>query len=141
MNLVLTWDIGGNYLTGRVANAARILIFGWICFRSNRWWPFVATSAFLLMAMADVVGLLDSAVSARDAVSARIGLGYIVDMTLILSVGERMLAGEPPAGRAAWARANAATAARRNRKNGGVTGPPPAPPRLTSPPSRPTSDA
>lgn len=119
MNFILTWEIGGVYLTGRIANCVRLLIFGWVCFRSNRWWPFLMTAAMGLMVVVDVVGLLDPAVSPRDAASARIGLGYLVDLALLLGVGERMLAGEAPASRAAWARADIATAARRNRKKAG----------------------
>lgn len=115
MNSFLTWEIGGVYLTGRIANYVRLLIFGWLCFRSDRWWPFLMTATIGLMCVVDVVGLLHPAISEWGAASARIGLGYLVDLTLILGVCERVLAGETPAGRAAWARSHIQTAARRRR--------------------------
>lgn len=116
MNFFLTWEIGVVYLTGRIANYVLLLIFGWLCFRSDRWWPFLMTTAIGLTVAVDVAGLLSSAISSWGAASARIGIGYLADLTLMLSVFERWLTGEPPAGRAAWARADMATTARRNRK-------------------------
>jgi len=125
MSVIYGWERHGFQLPRLIDDYIRLLIFAWLCFRSNRWWPFVMLATLGLMAVVDIVGLLDPTLSRRDLASAMVGLGYLVDLTLMLSVCERMLAGEPPASRAAWARANAATAA---------------PPRLTSPLSRPTSD-
>lgn len=107
-------DIDGNLLSS-IGEYVLLLIFGWLSFRSNRWWPFILTAALGLTAAVDFVGLLDPALSHRDEISAKVGLGYLIDLTLLLSVFERMLAGEPPAGRAAWVRANLATIARRSR--------------------------
>ena len=50
----------------------------------------------------------------EDAVAtAGVGLGYLIDLALLLGVLESRLAGEPPAARAAWAHAKRVTAARR----------------------------
>lgn len=133
-------EVAGIYLLRQIGDYVRVLIFGWLCFRSNRWWPFLMAAACGLLGLVDVVAALDPDISHNGAVSAKIGLGYLGSLTLMLSVVERILAGELPAAREAWARANAATATRRNRKNGRVMGPPASPPRLTSPLSRPTSD-
>lgn len=119
MSFIYRWEPLGFQLPRRMDDYVRLLIFVWLCFRSNRWWPFLMTAAMVMAAMVDVVALLDPAVSHWDAASAKVGLGYLIDLTLLLSVFERILAGEPPAGRAAWARVNIATAARRNRRKTG----------------------
>lgn len=131
MSFVYGWELNGNPVPRMMGDYVRFLIFCWFCFRSNRWWPFLMTVIAGLMITVEVVAMLDPGLSFRDGVSAKIGLAYLLDLTLMFSFTERILAGEPPAARQAWARAHAATAARRNRKK---------PPRLTSPPSRPTSD-
>lgn len=116
MNFILTWEIGGFYLTGKIANWIVLLIMGWLCLRSDRWWPLLMTATVALKAFADLVGLFDPGISDFGVASAKIGIGYLIDLTLLLSVCERRLAGEEPAGRAAWARAAAATVSRRSRK-------------------------
>lgn len=112
MSVIYGWERYGFPLPRLVDDYVRLLIFVWLCFRSDRWWPLVMTTALGLIAVVDVITLVDPALSYLEGASAKIGLGYLVDLTLMLSVCERMLAGEPPASRAAWARASAATAAR-----------------------------
>lgn len=115
-NHVFDWSIGGTYTTGKVVDFVCLLIFCRLCFRSDRWWPLLMAAGLALKALADVVGWLDPGVSDFGVASAKIGLGYLIDLTLLLGVLERWLAGEEPAGQAAWARAHGATLARRNRK-------------------------
>lgn len=119
MSVIYMWEQNGIDLPRKIDDYVRLLIFVWLCFRSNRWWPILMTTGLVLMVLVDVVVLLDPAISRMGAVSAQVGLGYLVDLTLLFSVCERKLAGEAPAGRAAWARANIATAARRRRKKAG----------------------
>lgn len=114
-SIVHGWESAGNYLPRRIVDYVRVLIFGWLCFRSDRWWPFLMAAPLGLSALVDVVVVFEPGISRNGAISAKIGLAYLFDLTLLLSFCERWLAGEPPAGRAAWARADAATAARRNR--------------------------
>lgn len=114
LNFLRTVDGTHNYLPGRIADYGRLLLFGWLCLRSDRWWPFLMTAAFGLIAVVDVVGWLDPAISQWGVASAKLGLGYLADLSLLLGVWERRLAGEEPAGRAAWARADTATSARQN---------------------------
>lgn len=111
------WHVDGVYQISIAEDITRLLIFGWMCLRADRWWPFVITAAIALMVLVYVIQLLNPAVTQYAAASAQIGLGYVVDLTLLLSVFERRLAGEPPAGPAAWAAADRATAVRRNRRN------------------------
>ncbi|WP_332678680.1 hypothetical protein [Brevundimonas sp.] len=115
-SIAYEWPEAGLHLPRQIADYVRLLIFGWLCFRSNRWWPFLMAVGLGLSALVDVVVVFDPGISPNGAVSAKIGLAYLFDLTLLLSVCERWLAGEPPAGRAAWARADIATAARRNRR-------------------------
>lgn len=88
-------------------------IFGWMCFRLNRWWPFLATAAGVLTGVLFVIKMLDPGFSQYALVSAFIGLEFLTDLSLLLGVWERGLAGERPAGPAAWLKAERASAARR----------------------------
>lgn len=99
-----------------VLDGASLLVFGWLCFRSDRWWPFVATACGALTALTYVIKLLDPTLSQYALVSAHIGLDLVIDLALLLGVRERWLAGEPPAATAAWAKADRATAARQVRE-------------------------
>lgn len=116
LSFAFPWGVEDPYLPGRITDCVLLLVFGWMCFRSNRWWPFLMTATLGLMVMVNFAALLDPDISQWAIASAKVGLGYLVDLTLMLSVFERWLAGEAPAGRAAWARADIATVARRNRK-------------------------
>jgi len=115
-SLTFEWKVGGFHLAAMIEDCLLLLVFGWLCMRSDRWWPLVTTASMGLIVLTHVVKLLDPGFSQYAAVSARIGLGYLIDLALLLGVWERRLAGEPPAGPAAWADAARATTARRNRK-------------------------
>ena len=94
-----------------------LMIIGWLCFRSDRWWPFVATASGALTALTYVIKFLDPTLSQYALVSAHVGLDLLIDLTLLFGVFERWLTGAPPASSAAWAKADRATAARRNRRD------------------------
>ncbi|MDQ7813907.1 MAG: hypothetical protein RDU12_14470 [Brevundimonas sp.] len=111
--LTYQWEVGGHYPVAMALDSVRLLVFGWLCFRLDRWWPFVVTAAIGLMVMGYVLRLLDPTFSHLAMASAHIGLGYLIDLALLLGVFERWLAGEPAAGPAAWAKADRATEARR----------------------------
>lgn len=107
------WEVAG-YLPGFIVLAvADLAIFGWLCLRSDRWWPFVATTGFALIVLGYGLRLLDPTFRQDAMVSAKIGLLYVIDLSLLFGVWERRLSGEPPAARAAWAAAERVTAARR----------------------------
>ena len=99
-------------LASMLLDGGSLLIFGWLCFRSDRWWPFVAAASGVLTALLYVIMVRDPAFSQYALVSAQIGLEFLIDLALLLGVCERALAGKPPAGPGAWIAANRATAAR-----------------------------
>ena len=106
------WYVGGFYPGFMVLDGASVLIFGWLSLRSDRWWPMVATAGFGLIVLGHLIRQIEPAALSHYAmVSAKIGLTYVTDLAVLLGVWERWLAGEPPAGRAAWA-----AAARRTRR-------------------------
>ncbi len=109
------WEVNGFYPAGMAQDCIRLLIFAWLAFRSDRWWPFLTAAALGLLALLYVARLLNPAFSHYAMASGHVGLGYLIDLSLLLGVWERRLSGEPPAARAAWAAAERATAARRNR--------------------------
>lgn len=113
--IILDWEIGGFFWAAMVLDCVRLLIFGWLAFRSNRWWPLVVTAALGLMVLAHSIRLLDPGLSQLALASAAVGLGYVIDLALLLGVWERRLAGETPARPAAWANADRVTARRRLR--------------------------
>ena len=109
------WYISHLYPNLLVGKAVCLLVIGWLAFRSDRWWPIVMASALCLVVLIYVLRFLDPDFSQYAAVSAHIGLDYLIDLTLLFGLLERRLAGEPPAGPAAWAKAARLTAWRRNR--------------------------
>lgn len=122
-------QIGGFNLASLLVDIARLAAFGWLCLRFDRWWPLVVTAGITLMIIVQGAKLIDPSISQYAVGSADVGLGYVIDLALLLSVFERWLAGEKAAGPAAWAKA-----ARRRRRGAGA-GPsaPPSPPRPSAP--------
>lgn len=116
-SIVYDWRIGGVHLADMALDFGRFLILGWLCLRSNRWWLFLTTTALGLMMVTHALGVLVPTASAIALVSAQVGLGYLVDLSLMFSVFERRLAGDAPGGPAAWVAADTATKARRKRRN------------------------
>ena len=109
------WVVDGIYPAWVVLDGAILVVLCGLCFRSDRWWPLVAASAYGLMIFGQIIRLMDPTFSHYALVSSHIGLGYVVDLALLFGVWERWAAGEPPVGPAAWAKANRAAAARRGR--------------------------
>ena len=116
-SLTYRWDVGEIYWIAMAQDCVRLLVFGWMCLRFDRWWPFVITAALGQMIFVYAAQLMYPAVTQYAVASAHVGLGYLIDLALLLSVSERWLAGDPPAGPAAWARAERATAASRGRRS------------------------
>ena len=99
------WQVGGVHLSAIVESCICLVAFVWLCVRSNRWWPIVMSGVMGLMLLTHIVRVLDPALSQYSAASARVGLWHMADLTLLLGVWERRLAGEPAASRAEWAAA------------------------------------
>lgn len=97
--------VRGYYPGMVVIDTAILLTFGWLWFRSDRWWPAVVAAGFGLIVLAHILRLLGAGLSHYAMVSAIVGVEYVTDLALLFGVWERWLAGEEPAARAAWARA------------------------------------
>lgn len=115
------------YPNAMVKESVWLLLIGVLAFRSDRWWPFVMTAALCLVVLIYSLRLIDPTLSHFAAVSAHVGLDYLIDLTLLLGVFERWLAGERPAGPAAWLKAEGITAARRRDRRSTVSPFPPPP--------------
>lgn len=103
--LANAWEVGAYRPGFMIMDAASLLIFGGLWFRSNRWWPAVAASGYGLIVLVQAIRVMDPTFSHYAMVSAKVGLWYVVDLALLFGVWERWLAGEAPAARAAWAKA------------------------------------
>ena len=113
--IIFRWQVGGFHLASLLLDIGRLLVFGWLCLRSDRWWLFVMTAGIGLMVLVQGARLVDPSLSQFAVASADVGLGYLIDLALLLGVYERRLAGEPPAGPAAWAKAERTAMAGRAR--------------------------
>lgn len=113
--VLFRWGVSGVYPNAMVKECVWLLLIGGLAFRSDRWWPIVMTAAVCLVILTYGLRLIDPSLSLYAAMSAHIGLDYLIDLALLFGVWERRLAGEPPAGPAAWAAAARLTAARRDR--------------------------
>lgn len=91
-----TWLIGDVYVDSFIEDMIEAAGFGWLAFRSNRWWPFVATIAAVFALLVHVLTMVTD-ISWDAAVSARVGLGLLLYVALTAGALERWLAGEPSA--------------------------------------------
>lgn len=112
MEITFGWRIEHFYLVAVVKGCVLLLVFGWLGVRGRRWWPMVMTAAVFLVLATYVLMLAVPTLSHFAAASARVGLNYLIDLTLLFGVLERRLAGERPAGLDAWAKAARITTAR-----------------------------
>lgn len=103
------WNV---FLDDAAVDAGLALFFGWQAMKRDRWWPLVMTAVMILTMLVHVAAFAAPAVGAYADVSARVGLGIAMAVTLLAGTAERWLAGEravsdlsvwarrsPPAGR------------------------------------------
>lgn len=88
------WRIGDFYWASAAEELTLMLIFGWLAFRSDRWWPFAVTAALALVMLVHGLTILAPDLSSYAAISAQIGLWIVIDTALLFGVLERWLAGE-----------------------------------------------
>jgi hypothetical protein len=74
------------------------IIFAWQALTGNRWWPLAATAVLLLTMMVHIAMFAVPTMTVYSDLSARIGLGILLGVTVLAGVVERWLAGERPAG-------------------------------------------
>lgn len=72
-------------------------VFTGLAFKSDRWWPFVATASLMLSVLVFLLEWAGPGLSRYAAGSAQIGLWMVVYLALFAGVAERWLAGEPAA--------------------------------------------
>ena len=105
MSVTFDWRIEHSYPVAVVKACVLLVFFGWLGARVNRWWPIAMIAVHSLILATYALGLADPNLSHFAAASARVGLLYLLDLTLLFGVLERWLAGEPPASPAAWRKA------------------------------------
>lgn len=95
LDLTLWVAVSEEQAVGRVVVT---LIFGWLAFRSPRWWPLAITASLALIVLVHLLTMV-TPVPYNAAASARVGLWIIVFAILLAGVAERWLAGEAPVSR------------------------------------------
>ncbi|MEJ6789679.1 hypothetical protein BrevBR_09000 [Brevundimonas sp. BR2-1] len=98
VNPLVTWRIGDVYLDSAIEDVLWTVFFGWMAFRSDRWWPFAATAAMGLVVLVHLLTMVTD-ISWGAAVSARVGLGIVANLAVLAGVVERWMAGEAPVSR------------------------------------------
>ena len=72
-----------------------MLAFGWLAFRTDRWWPIAATALMALCILVRLMGLMNPDLSRFAIMSAVLGFWILLYAVLLAGVAERWLAGEP----------------------------------------------
>lgn len=88
--------LSGGYRIVIASECVVAAIFVWLALRSGRWWTLVASAALLLCILVFVLEWVQPDVSRKAAMSARIGLWWVISLSLMIGVWERWLAGEAP---------------------------------------------
>lgn len=102
-SVTFRWRVDDFYWASAGSEFTLMLIFCWLTFRSDRWWPYVTTAALALIMLVHGLTLLAPNLSAYAAQSAQVGLWLVIDTALLVGVGERWLAGETAVSRrAVW---------------------------------------
>ena len=71
-----------------------MLIFAWLAFRTDRWWPIVVTGLLALCVLVRALGILHPDMSTYAMLSAILGLWILLYAVVLAGVVERWLAGE-----------------------------------------------
>lgn len=100
---VLFWDYalaravsgmpGGHDVIG-LSEIVAATIFARIAFTSRRWWVLVAFAALMLCVLIFLLEWTRPDLSEYAAISARLGLWFVIHLALMAGVAERWLAGE-----------------------------------------------
>lgn len=90
------------------------LIFAWMALSHARWWTFTATAVMVLTLQVHLSMVLVPELDERADVSARIGLGLLLVLSLLTGVAERWLSGEKPVScSSVWKRPTSALTSRK----------------------------
>lgn len=88
-----------------IEDALLMVLFGWMALKSDRWWPLAMTVTLVLTVLVHVAIVLVPDLDHRADIAARMGLGVLTFLSLLVGVFERWLAGERPVSEGArWRR-------------------------------------
>lgn len=97
--------IGRLHADHAVEDALLMLVFGRLALKSDRWWPLAMTATMVLTVLVHVSMVMVPDLDHRADIAARLGLGVLAALSLLLGVLERWLAGERPVSESArWRR-------------------------------------
>ncbi len=101
----------GNVMVGDAGlDLAITLFFAWLALTRERWWPLFMTGVMVLTMLVHASMFLMPHLEAYSDLSARVGLGILSALTLLVGAFERWLAGEAPAATSRdWTRRQRAT--------------------------------
>lgn len=111
-SITFRWKIGGFHVVSLLEEIVLMSVFVWLALRSKRWWPTLTAASLVLVVMANLAPLMNPALSGRAVASAQIGLWFLVDLTVLLSVIERWLTGERAVSPRRWEEARGRRRAR-----------------------------
>lgn len=75
-----------------------MLAFGWLAFRTDRWWPIAATALMALCVLVYAMGMVNPQLSRFAMLSAILGFWILLYIVVLAGVAERWLAGETAVG-------------------------------------------
>lgn len=102
--------IGRLHADHAVEDALLMILFGWLALKSDRWWPLAMTTTLALTVLVHVAMVVTPGLDHRADIAARLGLGVLTSLSLLLGVAERWLSGERPVSESArWRRARRAS--------------------------------
>lgn len=86
--------VGDVFVVDVISDVVLTLIFGWLAIRADRWWPVAVTGVMALTLGVHMSAALGTEVGLKAQVSARVGLGLLLILVMLIGVAERWLAGE-----------------------------------------------
>lgn len=102
--------IGRLHADHAIEDALLMGLFGWMAMKGDRWWPLAMTVTLMLTVLVHVAMVLVPDLDHRADIAARLGLGVLTFLSLLLGVLERWLAGERPVSESArWLRVSSAS--------------------------------
>lgn len=97
--------IGQLHAVHAFEDALLMFVFGWLALKRDRWWPLIMTATMVLTVLVHLSMVLVPELDRRADIAARLGLGVLTTLSLLIGVVERWLAGERPVSEGAiWSR-------------------------------------
>ncbi len=90
----LTTGMAGAHELVATSETVLAAIFAWMAIKSDRWWTLVASAALMLCVGVFILEWTNPALPRDAFISARIGLWFVIPLSLLGGVVERWMAGE-----------------------------------------------